>query len=109
MNNLEKSSQSSFSSFTLVFSFETNFFDWVLKILRLFFFNGFVDGLFPFICAIYCQCQLRGKVSPRAFIDYDCSTLSNPLHFRDGIMNSFHDPADRVNFLNKFYQCLVAG
>ena len=28
---------------------------------------------------------------------------------KEGILNSFPDPETRVNFLNKFYQCLLAG
>ena len=28
---------------------------------------------------------------------------------KEGILNSFPDPGTRVNFLNKFYQCLMSG
>jgi hypothetical protein len=51
--------------------------------------------------------SMRGKISPRAFVPYDCSTPPNPAYFRDAILNSFEDPTVRVNFLNKFYQCLI--
>ena len=49
------------------------------------------------------------KVLPHAFVQYDCSTPPNPLHFRDGVMNSFEDLGAHVHFLNKFYQCLLAA
>ena len=49
-----------------------------------------------------------GKVSPRAFVTYDCSTPPEPRYFEEGILNSFPDLEERVNFLNKFYQCLFA-
>ncbi|CAB3995433.1 sperm receptor for egg jelly-like [Paramuricea clavata] len=51
--------------------------------------------------------SMRGKISPRAFVPYDCSTPPTPAYFRDAILNSFEDPTVRVNFLNKFYQCLI--
>ena len=53
--------------------------------------------------------SMRGKISPRAFVPYDCSTPPEPGHFRYAIVNSFEDPVTRVNFLNKFYQCLLAS
>ena len=49
-----------------------------------------------------------GKVSPRAFVPYDCSTPPQPRYFQEGVLNSFDDLKERVNFLNKFYQCLLA-
>ena len=49
-----------------------------------------------------------GKVSPWAFLEYDCSTPPQPRYFEEGILNSFPDLEERVNFLNKFYQCLFA-
>jgi hypothetical protein len=52
--------------------------------------------------------SMCGKMSPRAFVPYDCSTPPDPGYFRQAILNSFEDPTIRVNFLNKFYQCLVA-
>ena len=53
-----------------------------------------------------CMC---GKIFPRAFVPYDCSTPPEPGHFRYAILNSFEDPITRVNFLNKFYQCLLVS
>ena len=50
-----------------------------------------------------------GKLSPRAFVPYDCSTPPQPRYFKQGILNSFPEEAKRVNFLNKFYQCLLAN
>ena len=49
-----------------------------------------------------------GKLSPRAFVPYDSSTPPQPGYFEQGILNSFGELEQRVNFLNKFYQCLVA-
>ena len=49
-----------------------------------------------------------GKLSPHAFVPYDSSTAPQPGYFEQGILNSFGDLHERVNFLNKFYQCLVA-
>ena len=49
-----------------------------------------------------------GKVSPRAFVPYDCSTPPQPRYFQEGVLNSFDHLEERVNFLNKFYQCLLA-
>ena len=50
-----------------------------------------------------------GKVSPRMYVPYDSSTPLNPKYFRESILNSFPEDYDRANFLNKFYQCLMAG
>ncbi len=50
-----------------------------------------------------------GKVSPRAFVPYDCSTPPIPRYFEQGILNSFPDVDVRINFLNKFYQCLCGS
>jgi len=47
------------------------------------------------------------KLSPRAYVPYDCSSAPRPGYFRDGILNSFGNEEVRVNFLNKFFQCLV--
>ena len=43
------------------------------------------------------------------FISYDSSAEPNTKLFKQGILNSFSDPEARVNFPNKFYQCLMAG
>ena len=50
-----------------------------------------------------------GKLSPRAFVPYDCSTPPQPRYFQEGVLNSFPGEEERVNFLNKFYQCLFAS
>ena len=50
-----------------------------------------------------------GKVSPRMYVPYDSSTPPNAKYFRESILNSFPEDYDRANFLNKFYQCLMAG
>ena len=49
------------------------------------------------------------KTSPRMLISYDSSVEPDAKFFKQGILNSFPDPETRVNFLNKFYQCLMAG
>ena len=48
------------------------------------------------------------KLSPRAYIPYDCSSPPEPAYFCQGICNSFPDEHVRLNFLNKFFQCLLA-
>ena len=47
-------------------------------------------------------------VSPRAYLPYNPSTQPQPGFFRDGVLNCFPRNEIRVNFLNKYYQCLVA-
>jgi len=50
----------------------------------------------------------RGVVSPRAFHSYD--RLEDGLDagvFAKSIMNSFPDDKRRIQFINKFYQCLL--
>ena len=49
------------------------------------------------------------KVSPRMYVPYDSSTPPNPKYFRESILNSFPEDYNRANFLNKSYQCLMAG
>ena len=49
------------------------------------------------------------KKSPRMFISYDSSAEPDAKFFKQGILNSFPDSETRVNFPNKFYQCLMAG
>ena len=49
------------------------------------------------------------KVSSRMYVPYDSSSPPNPKYFRESILNSFPEDYDRANFLNKFYQCLMAG
>ena len=48
-----------------------------------------------------------GKLSPRAYVSYDCSSSPRPGYFREGVLNSFPNEEVRLNFLNKFFQCLV--
>ena len=61
----------------------------------------------------FVSCPIRpeciGKISPRSFVEYDSTTIPDAGYFEDAIINSFPDHVERVNFLNKFYQCLVAG
>ena len=52
--------------------------------------------------------NLRYK-SPRAYIPFDSTSEPDAKYFKEGIMNSFPEPEIRVNFLNKFCQCLMAG
>ena len=59
--------------------------------------------------ALYLVPSMRRKISPRAFVSYDCSTPPEPGHFRYAILNSFEDPVTRVNFLNKFCQRFLAS
>ena len=53
--------------------------------------------------------QKLAKCHPAPFVPYDSSTLPDPGYFEGGIFNSFGDLEECVNFLNKFYQCLVAS
>ena len=53
--------------------------------------------------------EKRGVVSTRAFVPYDCTTPPAPRFFEEGIVNSFPNIKTRVNFLNKFYQCLMSS
>ena len=50
-----------------------------------------------------------GKISPRSFAEYDSTTVPDAGYFEHAIINSFPDHVELINFLNKFYQCLVAG
>ena len=43
------------------------------------------------------------------FVQYNCDLPPDPKYFRESTFNSFPDKQERVNFLNKFYQCLMAG
>ena len=49
------------------------------------------------------------KVSPRMFVEFDPEKDPEPLYFREGILNSFPAESVRVRFMNKFYECLMAG
>ena len=47
------------------------------------------------------------KLSPRAYVSYDCSSAPRPGYFREGVLNSFPNEEVRLNFFNRFFQCLV--
>ena len=61
-----------------------------------------------FVDIPFTQKDFRYK-SPRAYIPFDSTSEPDAKYFKEGIMNSFPEPEIRVNFLNKFYQCLMAG
>ena len=49
-----------------------------------------------------------GKLVPRVYVDYDLTLQSgNGGYFESSIMECFPDMMNRVNFLNKFYQCFL--
>ena len=48
------------------------------------------------------------KISPRTFVAYDPSTPPEPKYFKEGILNSFPNLNERIQFLNKYCQCLMA-
>ena len=51
-----------------------------------------------------------GKVSPRIYCDYTLKrTSGDGGYFSQSIINSFPKVPKRVEFLNKFYQCLLYG
>ena len=43
------------------------------------------------------------------YVPYDITTPPDPKYFRESVINSFEDPKERVNLLNKFLQCLMCG
>ena len=50
-----------------------------------------------------------GKKSPRLFTSYDSSTVApDAKYFAEAVHNSFPEEKKRAQFLNKFYQCLLA-
>ena len=61
-----------------------------------------------FIDIPFTKQDFRNK-SPRTYIPFDSTSQPDPKFFKEGILNSFPDPETRLNFLNKFYQCLMAG
>ena len=61
-----------------------------------------------FIDIPFTQQDFRNK-SSRTYIPFDSTLEPDAKFFKEGILNSFPDPETRVNFLNKFYQCLMAG
>ena len=57
-----------------------------------------------------CPIDLKdiGLISPRAFAPYyDSNEDPTTLYFKESIENSFPNLATRINFLNKYYQCLT--
>ena len=51
-----------------------------------------------------------GKVSPRIYCDFTLTrTSGDDGYFSNSILNSFPEVPKRVEFLNKFYQCLLYG
>ena len=49
------------------------------------------------------------KLSARMFVEYNPDVEPEPLYFKEGILNSFPEEELRARFLNKFYECLMAG
>ena len=49
------------------------------------------------------------KLSPRMFVEYNPDVEPEPLYFKEGILNSLPEEELRARFLNKFYECLMAG
>ena len=50
------------------------------------------------------------KVSPRIYCDFTLTrTSGDDGYFSNSILNSFPEVPKRVEFLNKFYQCLLYG
>ena len=61
----------------------------------------------------FIDCPLQdkdiGKKSPRMFTSYDSNTVSPDVkYFTESVHNSFPEEKKRAQFLNKFYQCLLA-
>ena len=62
----------------------------------------------------FIDCPLEAKEFGKS-ISLGCSypltqgVPPQPKYFKDAIMNSFPEDEVRANFLNKFYQCLLAG
>ena len=68
--------------------------------------------MFETLCKII-DCPLQdkntGKKSPRMFTSYDSNTVSpDTKYFTESLHNSFPEEKKRAQFLNKFYQCLLA-
>ena len=55
----------------------------------------------------FMQQDFRNK-SPRIYILSDSMLEPDAKYFKEGVMHSFPEPEIRVNFLNKFCQCLMA-
>lgn len=50
-----------------------------------------------------------GLISPRMFFAYESAADPDPLYFKQSVENSFPNEKTKANFLNKFYQCFMAG
>ena len=62
----------------------------------------------------FIECPIDNKdigiVSPRAYApNYNSKEDPVSLYFKESIENSFPNLATRINFLNKYYQCLTVG
>ena len=51
----------------------------------------------------------RGLISPRIFHDFKIRSNCDGGYFGSSVLDCFPDVAERTRFLNKFYQCLLAG
>ena len=60
---------------------------------------------------VYCPFKdsYFGKISPRAFSNFDVNNPGDGGFFASSVRNSFPDEELMVEFLNKFYQCLLFG
>ena len=61
---------------------------------------------------IECPIETRdiGKISPRVYAPYyNCKEEPVPLYFQQSIENSFPNLSTKINFLNKYYQCLTVN
>ena len=56
----------------------------------------------------FSEVDFEGR-SARAFVPYDSTSPPEPGVFRESILNSFQQIEERMQVLNKMYQCLVAG
>ncbi|XP_066934470.1 uncharacterized protein [Clytia hemisphaerica] len=61
--------------------------------------KGFVKG--PF------HEEELGKIAPRCYKNFDCNAECDSGCFATSVENSFPELRERVNLLNKFYQCLL--
>ena len=77
------------------------------------FFEVIGDRYLKLSSRMFVQCpyteQDVGKISPRCFKPYQLEDLIDfdPSYFRSSLENSFPELQERVNFINKFYQCLL--
>ncbi len=69
--------------------------------------NGYAFTISKRSFAQFDETNFRGS-SARAFVQHDHTSPPEPGLFKEAILNSFPNLDERVNMLNKFYQCLVA-